>query len=472
MKKVSFVLLTIFMVLSLIACSAQTENTAPGNSSTTSGASSASTAAPAPDRTKVSGTVRVSLAGWQLENGIDPISGEETVGLNQFLDEHFYPTYPNIKLEVSQIPWENVQAKHKALLLSQDVDILSTAGGWANELYELGLLRGINDLIAGDESFDPNQYLQGIWNFSYNTNSLDGTVRFGIPLALGRRMTVYDKQIFDDFDVEYLSDIPTPEEILEKAKKMTGINPRTGEQTYGLYIRGNSYDAPFFQALTRYYNAPGGQGTLNDLKNVKFELDTPEMAKVFEWISEAVQYVPGGFLTNHGLENFGLPENNIAIALDNGGTSPWGQYMSSKDDSILERFVPVMNIGPNGQGYVAVDPIIMAKDVGNVEAAWEVMKFFTGEEMQRYRHLTFSVTPTLKNVDFVDPKDQYIATAMKIADVAESNLMDELNPFFNSEVVPAVNGFLSSVANNQTPDIASFLQDLQDRAERWQKTLQ
>jgi hypothetical protein len=30
--------------------------------------------------------------------------------------------------------------------------------------------------------------------------------------------------------VEYLSENPTPEEIMEKAAKMTGTNPKTGKQ--------------------------------------------------------------------------------------------------------------------------------------------------------------------------------------------------------------------------------------------------
>ena len=34
--------------------------------------------------------------------------------------------YPNIKLEVYQIPWENVKAKQTAMLLSGDADVLYT----------------------------------------------------------------------------------------------------------------------------------------------------------------------------------------------------------------------------------------------------------------------------------------------------------------------------------------------------------
>lgn len=35
------------------------------------------------------GTVRVALAGWQLDNGIDALTGNPTIGLNEYLDKTF-----------------------------------------------------------------------------------------------------------------------------------------------------------------------------------------------------------------------------------------------------------------------------------------------------------------------------------------------------------------------------------------------
>ncbi len=58
-------------------------------------------------------------------------------------------------------------------------------------------------------------------NNSYSTKSPDGSKQFGIPVALGRRMTIYDKKLFEDWGVEPLSAKADPAEILEKAKKMT-----------------------------------------------------------------------------------------------------------------------------------------------------------------------------------------------------------------------------------------------------------
>jgi len=416
---------------------------------------------------EMEGTVRVALAGWQLENGIDALTGEESIGFNQFVEDVFSKMYPNIHLVVTQIPWENVRAKQQAMLLSNDVDVLYTGGAFAYQFYQQGLLRDIDDLIEGDPNFDPSIYLEGLWNNAYSVVSPDKAHRYGIPAVLGKRMIVYDKKLFDDWGVEYLSENPTPEEVLEKAKQMTGTNPVTGEQNYGVWFSGNSLNQSTFVALSYAFGAKGGEGTLADLGSIKWQLNTPEMAKVFEWLGEAATLAPPAFINGQGAENFGLENNNIAIAIDSTGGAAFSEYRASGNSELIERFIPVLNLGPNGEGWVATDPIIMAKNVQHVEAAWEVMKFLSGYETQRWLHENFLNTPTLKNADYVDPKDIYTAKAMEIAAMANPTLLDEANPFYSSEMVPAINGFISLAANGSAPDIASYLEDLQSDAESW-----
>ncbi|WP_347834625.1 hypothetical protein [Gracilibacillus sp. JCM 18860] len=110
----------------------------------------------------------------------------------------------------------------------------------------------------------------------------------------------------------------------------------------------------------------------------------------------------------------------------------------------------------------------MAKDTQNVEASWEVLKFLTGYEAQKHNYQEYTYTPTLVDADFVSDQDKYMKTAAEIASVTNSTLMDEANPFFGSEIAPAVNGFISQAHNGgDAPDIQSYLDDLQDRAEKW-----
>ncbi|MEW4372564.1 extracellular solute-binding protein [Paenibacillus kandeliae] len=415
----------------------------------------------------ISGTVRVALAGWQLENGMDAVTGQETTGFNQYVQDTFKKMYPNITLEVTQVPWENAQAKQRALLMSGDVDVLYTGGAFASQYYNEGLLRNIDDLIKQDKEFDPSIYLQGIWNNSYSTRSPDGKNQYGIPAVLGKRVTIYDKQLFDEWGVEPLSEVPTPEEILEKAKKMTGTNPKTGEQNYGLYFAGNSLNQATLVALSYYFDAKGGEGTLDKPADIQWELNTPGMVKAVQWLGEAAKLAPPAFVNGNGAENFGLDKNNVAMVLDNSGTTIMSEYRANKDDALLQRYIPVMNMGPDGTGWVAVDPIIMAKKAENPEAAWAVMKFLASYDTQKWAYLNFDMTPTLTNADFVESNNGFIKNAMKMAEISKPTLMDEADPFYNSEIVPAVNGYISEVANGGSPDVQALLDRLQSRAEQW-----
>ncbi|WP_422660902.1 ABC transporter substrate-binding protein [Paenibacillus sp. EC2-1] len=458
MKKTFLLIISLVLVISLAACSGGSKIDVTGG-------------VKIEQVSDMKGTVRVALAGWQLDNGIDALTGNPTIGLNEYLDKTFKIMYPNIKLEVYQIPWENVKAKQSAMLLSGDADIFYTAGAFASQWYQEGLLRDLDDLIAKDKTFDPSTYLEGIMNNSYSTKSPDGTKQFGIPVALGRRMVVYDKKLFEDWGVEALSEKPTVQEILEKAKKMTGKNPKTGEDNFGLHWSGNSLNGSTFVAITLAFGAKGAEGTLKDNKSIKWHLNSPEMVNVMEWLKEASKLPPAGFVNGQGAENFGLEKNNIAIALDSSGGSAMSEYRTKKNKDNLDRFEPVMNVGPKGEGWVAVDPFIMAKKAKDVDASWEVMKFLTSYMTQKYMYEMFSNTPTLKNADFVTAEDKFTKKALAIADVGHSELMDEANPFFMSDIIPAVNGFISQAASGNAPDIQKFLNDLQARAEKWSANL-
>ncbi|WP_054950174.1 extracellular solute-binding protein [Numidum massiliense] len=458
MKKCTVVGIIAVLLVSLIACSS-TDPVADRNRNSKK----------VDKVSDISGTVRVALAGWQLDDGIDALTGAKSIGFNTFVKETFNQMYPNIKLEVTQIPWENAQAKQKALLLSKDVDVLYTGGAFASQFYQQGLLRDIDDLIEQDKDFNPDIYLKGLWENSYSTRSLDGTKQFGLPTVLGKRAIVYDKKIFDDWGVEYLSDHPTPEEVLEKAKRMTGKNPKTGKKNYGLWFSGNNINQSTFVALSYAYKVDGGIGSLDDLKNIEWKIDTPEMKKVLAWLEEAAKYAPKAFVNGQGIENFGLENNDVAIALDNGGGSAFTEYRSSGNTELIERFVPVLNLGPNGEGWVAMDPVIMAKDVKDVDSAWEVMKFLAGYETQRHNYENFLMTPTLKEADFTDSKDVYTKKAMEIAEHANPTLMDEANPFYNSKMVPQINGFISDAASGKAPDIKKLLSKMQQEAVEWSK---
>ncbi|AIC93594.1 ABC transporter substrate-binding protein [Shouchella lehensis] len=416
---------------------------------------------------EMEGSVRVAVAGMQLENGIDPITGVPVVGLNEFIEVSFNGRYPNISVNVTTVPWENAMAGQSALLQSNDVDVLYSGGAFASQWQARGLLKNLNPLMEADTSFDPAIYLEGVWQSSFSILGFDGETRFGLPAIAGSRMTMYDKQLFDDWGVEYLSENPTPEEILEKAALMTGENPVTGEQNYGVWFDGASLNGSTFIALMHAYGANGGEGSIDDPGNIEWHLNTPEMKKAVEAYAALTEFVPPEFVNAQGRENFGTDNNTIAINLDGNGAAVMGEYLGNENEDILNRYESSMNLGIDGNGWVPIDPFVMAENAQDEDAAWEFMKFMAGPIAQEWGYNNFKYSPTLTEAAFVLDEDKFTEQNREIADVSHSIIIDEANPFVSGEMVPRLNGFVSSISSGAEVNIDDFLNDIQAEAEKW-----
>jgi multiple sugar transport system substrate-binding protein len=411
--------------------------------------------------------VRVLLAGWDLNDGIDATTGAAYEGFNTWWAENFTPQHPDIEVQINAIPWDTAQQKQQAELMAGNVDVLYT-GSYVSQFYEMGLLRNIDDLLAADTEYKPEEiFPSGIWNSAYNLITSDGS-RYALPAVMGQRYTVYDKKLFDDWGVEYLSDYPTTQEIIEKAKQMTGINPVTGEQNYGVWFKlPMPMDVFTFVAWSYAYGITGGEGSVSDPANIKWNLNDEKMVKLFTDFGEMVRYTPAGFLTGTGDETFGTTDNNVAIYLDYSGSNVMSRYYQTGETDMIDRFTPAMNVGPDGEGWVAVDPIVMAANAQNLDASWEVMKALASVDRQKYHYTEFRWTPAVKDFSFINEKDIYTPYALKIADHAHYTLIDEGDPFYTTEIVPLINTYCADVLEGKTVDVQAMLDDLQNKAVSW-----
>lgn len=470
-KKVLALLLAAMMSLSLVACGGG------GSSSTGSTGSTTGTGDGG-----LKGNVNIQLIEYSLDPQTDTATQKEIEGYSAYFKREFGDKNPGVKYNIEEIAWDNAQQKGQVSLSTGETDVANT-GAYASQFYYGGILRPINDLLEKDTEFKPLEvYANGVWENSFTIQNYEKTERFGLPAVMGEMYTVYDSQIFEDFGVEALPEKPTPDDIIKAAKACTGINPRTGQQNYGLHFLANrSTDVFAFVALTYATGATGGEGTIGDPANIKWDLNNDKMKKAFEYIGEYVKCTGPGFLQNQGNENFGKVvdldegvENTVAIVLDTGMGNIWARYLrdGKSDTTELDRFKCVYNVGPNGIGWVAVDPIVMSKKVDdkNLDAAWEVMKFLTNEGTQKYEYENVRNVPTLKDSSWIDEANKGVKIAMDIANNCQYTLIDEANPFFVSDIVPVVQKYMSDVKEGGSPDISAILANLQTKAEEWSKT--
>lgn len=327
---------------------------------------------------KPTGKLKVQLVGdFSLEDKTDPVSGQTSKGVKMLKDE-FEKQYPGAEVEFILMGWDNYNEKTQTMLQSGAADVYQVPG--ITTFVEQGLLEPLQPYIDKD-SFDMGSYLTGQvegW-MAMGPNDQDLQI-YGLPFIGDSRVIVYDRQLFDDWGVEYLSESPTIEEVLEKASKMTGKNPKTGEQNYGLTFKGG--DAA--DTVMNINESLGGQwGTGFLWKDMKLEFDSETMVQATDLLKEALEYAPEGTMAGQGAENFLTEKNNIAINLRQ---TP-GFINSLANLGLEDRYEAALlfkNQTTGMGGMFAGSPFSIGASSSNKDLAWEWLKFSGSEFFQQY----------------------------------------------------------------------------------------
>jgi len=340
------------------------------------------TATPGP----VSGEVKVLLIGYPDQDQTDPVTGATVPGISHLKDD-FEAAYPDIDLQIINIPWGSGSTgygpKTEAMIQGQEACLYDLPGAF--DYGRRGYLVNLDDLIAKDSSFE------NVWGAQFdqwrgwgpsNPDNL-----WGLPYQVGNRVIHYDAKLFKDWGVEPLSEHPTLDEIATKAKAMTGKNPVTGEQNYGYWLQGK-YISWQFQTIAHAMGANWGQ--INPDGTLTVTWDTPEYHKALDWLVEMSKYAPPGAVTADAMPpGFLTDENQVAIIPEgeNGYYIP--SFISNPD--LQQRYRTVNNlVGADGKGGLySANPMSMAASCPNKEAAWIALKWLAGSTAsQKYNFQT------------------------------------------------------------------------------------
>lgn len=374
----------VLLSVMLVGCSASS-----GGSSTDSGQKETNTA----DGEWAGQKIKVHLIGdFDMESSTDPITGEKTEGLT-VLKEEFEKQHPGAKVEFILMPWEGYTEKTQAMLTSNEADVYQMPG--IADYAPQGVLEPLQPYIDKDDDFSLDIFIDNqVDGWKVLGPDSDELQIWGLPFLGDARFIAYDKELFDQWGVEYLSEFPTMEEIEEKAKRMTGTNPETGEQNYGIWFRGD-YDSAF--RLVNIAEGQNGQwGTGFAWDEIEFEFDSPEMANGLNWLLDLQEYAPKGIVSNQGNEKWLTKDNNIAILLNQGpGDIVKKSYAQGLEDriGIAQEFKNDEGIG----GMFAGSPIAIAKNSKNKDLAWEWLKFATSDFAQKYVFEEASGIPSVKS---------------------------------------------------------------------------
>lgn len=334
--------------------------------------------------------LRVQLIGsFKEEDTTDPISGKKIVGVH-YLKEEFEKLHPEVDVEFVLMGWDSYTQKTIAMLQNNDADVYQVPG--IASIAAMGLLEPLAPYIQKD-NFDLDKYIEnqvkGWEAIGSNDNKLS---IFGLPFIGDTRFISYDKKLFDDWGVEYLSDYPTLDEIQQKAAKMTGINPKTGEQNYGLRFFGGSYLADTAMNISEGLGNTWGEGFSWADMSVNF--NTEEMVNAVSWMKENLKYCPPGIVSRQGDEKLYTPDNNIAINLRDDPNSLSKIEALNWDNriGIAHLFVnPEYKMG----NMFAGSPCAIGSSSTVKDIAWEWLKFSSSETFQKYFWEEYRSLPTI-----------------------------------------------------------------------------
>ena len=468
MKKVKF--LAILIVLVMIAGCA---GIGGGGGAAPAAPADGPLPAAALDDAKTSWTI--AIAGINLDDGMNATTEQEAEGFNTLAATILADAFPGHSFEFIAVPWDGAAARIHTLLETGGADLITQGGAFIPQLHAEGLIQSLTPFIERDESAGTWSYNDVFFdNLRYHphTNSFDGTQTLTLPWQIGYRVIIQDSLLFEQWGVPLLPEFPTPQQILEAGRQMTGINPVTGEQNYGIWIAGNSLNMSYLEAAAAHFGDLGVSGNFDDPASLEWSLNSPGFVSAVQWAVDVGRYAPVASATGQGSERFGQPDNDVAITIDRNGGPIIGHYLRTGDYAMIERFVPTMHIAPNGGNWTPVDGMAMNAQLTGADAdmAWEILKFMTGREVMTWFFSNWGPFAMGNRVieDIVNPRDRFMQMNNRI--VANAVIPGfEMNPFYGVSMQPVFAELISRSIAGEEVDVQSAMDDLQDQAIAWSR---
>jgi len=353
-------------------------------------------------------------------------------------------------------------AKIQTLLLSGGTDIIEMGTVWP--FFAQDLLIDLTDYFKKDNW--RNNYLDAIYTppmerLMFPAWVAEPSKYISAPGDLQTLSLAYDAQLFEDFGVEPPGDIPDIDDIVEKMPKLTGTNPRTGKKCYGTYF------APVGQShIMLYYLGHGlDVGYLDADDPSKLTIDTPTIKASIEGMISLAKYCPPGFNIGQGIENWGTENNTVAVYMSVGSST----MLPAVTNKLVDRFVVTKGVRntANHTYYVAASEYAISSKCKDPDAAWEVVKFLSGADGQKYVYTNYLDLPSWKAQDWVnDTATPYAGQFMGSANAAKNAFLPEFIP---RTLRPWIGSVVTNAMAGKKVDLDAGLADMQKKAEQWVK---
>ncbi len=306
---------------------------------------------------------------------MDLVTGAEKPGYNEIV-ERWNELHPNVKLEIETCPWDNWMTSIQTAVLSGGVDII-LHGATLTELCE-----PLDGYLEADPEFAEQIFATENKRFK----KLDETMVAGVQYVIEPSIAYLDKDIFEHYGVEIPDASWTWDDLIEIAEKLTGTDPVTGEQTYGVqlcYTHTANIFQNYYQLAMAYDAAPITYGAT--AAESAIDVTGEKMQDIFTKIQRLAECSAPNVREGVNVVEDLTADNNAAIRWR---TLAYDQYTKAKAAGIEERFafipLPVIEAGDAAGAqstYFGSYNMAICNTSEHKDWAWEFIKFMCTDEV-------------------------------------------------------------------------------------------
>ena len=297
------------------------------------------------------GKVKVRFASWDVAEDIDK---------QQSLVDKFNESHDDIEV-VLEAYGRDFDTKISAGMGSKDApDIMYM---WNYPAYYEGLEPLDSYIEKEGEDFKKNYY-SALWDY----NSIEGNI-YGMPVGFTTHALFYNKDLFEEAGVDLPGENFTWDDLRTAAKT---ISEKTNAKGFAFQMKPDPYDFEM-------YLWSNGTAYCDDKGDMKGKIDSEESQEVFKMFQDMAKEEVAAVTEGNGTDEFRAGQAAMYI---------YGSWSinSLNEDNMNYGITKLPNFGSKPSvSILSSSGIAMSKDSKNKDAAWEFMKYWTGEEANKAR---------------------------------------------------------------------------------------
>ncbi|HWT73343.1 MAG TPA: sugar ABC transporter substrate-binding protein [Mobilitalea sp.] len=373
MKKAMAILISIVMCIGLLTgCtskkeSSENDTTSTDITKTTDATDSTTDTSSSEEEASAPVTIKVTMWGEGKT--------EQTL-----IDEFNKTNTKNITVELDAIPGDGYGDRLTTSFSSGDgYDIFLSGEGDFYKWVDLGMVADLDDIITADTEWtspmDPS-----VLNMGKVEGKQDYMIKDYNPMCLW-----YNRDLFDQYGVEYPTADWTWDDLYAAAQKLTTKDSSGNYQTFGFLNQSWSY------AVAGYLESKGISFISDDYSTADGYLNSQAMADALDWyfgLSEGDNRVSptSGEVGSYGDGGAMLINGKLGMFISGG-------WVKSGFDAAGINYGAAL-IPDSHKCYYCASGFAVSSSCKNPEAAWEVLKYITGEEASELRVKNEAVFPT------------------------------------------------------------------------------